>query len=72
MALYYHVTFHDLQASNHLTMFPGPSAFLKQEIENRLSPRGPTNICCSTATTFGPTFIRWMSSGSCGTPVRLM
>jgi hypothetical protein len=31
--IYYHVTFHDLQASNHLTMFPGPSAFLKQEIE---------------------------------------
>jgi hypothetical protein len=31
--LYYHVTFHDLQASNHLTMYPGPASFLKQEIE---------------------------------------
>ncbi|QGQ96076.1 hypothetical protein EHS13_14915 [Paenibacillus psychroresistens] len=31
--LYYHVTFHDLQASNHLTMYPGSSEFLKQEIE---------------------------------------
>ncbi|WP_243734892.1 glycosyl hydrolase 115 family protein [Paenibacillus turpanensis] len=31
--LYYHVTFHDLQASNHLTMFPGPSSFMKKEIE---------------------------------------
>jgi hypothetical protein len=31
--LYYHVTFHDLQASNHLTMYPGSGAFLKQEIE---------------------------------------
>lgn len=31
--LYYHVTFHDLQASNHLTMFPGSASFLKQEIE---------------------------------------
>ncbi|MCG7216276.1 glycosyl hydrolase 115 family protein [Paenibacillus mucilaginosus] len=32
--LYYHVTFHDLQASNHLTMFPGPASFLKREIES--------------------------------------
>lgn len=31
--LYYHVTFHDLQASNHLTMFPGSADFLKREIE---------------------------------------
>ncbi|OZQ77451.1 hypothetical protein CA596_07300 [Paenibacillus odorifer] len=31
--IYYHVTFHDLQASNHLTMYPGPAAFLKQEVE---------------------------------------
>lgn len=31
--LYYHVTFHDLQASNHLTMYPGSATFLKQEIE---------------------------------------
>ncbi|WP_336773737.1 glycosyl hydrolase 115 family protein [Paenibacillus sp. MMO-58] len=32
--VYYHVTFHDLQASNHLTLYPGPAGFLKQEIEN--------------------------------------
>lgn len=31
--LYYHVTFHDLQASNHLTMFPGAAGFLRQELE---------------------------------------
>lgn len=31
--LYYHTTFHDLQASNHLTLFPGSASFLKQEIE---------------------------------------
>ena len=31
--IYYHVTFHDLQASNHLTMFPGAAGFLKQELE---------------------------------------
>ena len=31
--LYYHVTFHDLQASNHLTRYPGSASFLKQEIE---------------------------------------
>ncbi|OXM83351.1 hypothetical protein CF651_26645 [Paenibacillus rigui] len=31
--IYYHVTFHDLQASNHLTMFPGSAAFIRQEVE---------------------------------------
>lgn len=31
--IYYHVTFHDLQASNHLTMFQNSVAFIKQEIE---------------------------------------
>lgn len=31
--VYYHVTFHDLQASNHLTLFPGPASFLKEELE---------------------------------------
>lgn len=30
--LYYHVTFHDLQASNHLTMFPSPVELIKQEL----------------------------------------
>lgn len=37
--VYYHVTFHDLQASNHLTMFPGSADFLKQEIEASFASR---------------------------------
>jgi hypothetical protein len=32
--IYYHVTFHDLQASNHLTMFQGSAAFVKGEVES--------------------------------------
>ncbi|WP_268893672.1 glycosyl hydrolase 115 family protein [Paenibacillus puerhi] len=35
--IYYHLTFHDLQASNHLTMFPGSAGFLKQEVESALA-----------------------------------
>lgn len=31
--IYYHITFHDLQASNHLTMFPCPPELLKEEVE---------------------------------------
>lgn len=31
--IYYHVTFHDLQASNHLTMFPSPPELIKEEVE---------------------------------------
>ena len=31
--IYYHITFHDLQASNHLTMFPSPPELIKQELE---------------------------------------
>ena len=31
--VYYHVTFHDLQASNHLTLFPSPAGFIQQELE---------------------------------------
>lgn len=31
--IYYHVTFHDLQASNHLTMFPSSAAFIAEEVE---------------------------------------
>ncbi|MBY0144424.1 glycosyl hydrolase 115 family protein [Neobacillus niacini] len=31
--LYYHITFHDLQASNHLTMFPSPPELIKEELE---------------------------------------
>lgn len=30
--LYYHVTFHDLQASNHLTMFPSSSELIADEL----------------------------------------
>ena len=31
--IYYHITFHDLQASNHLTMFPCPPDLIKEEVE---------------------------------------
>ncbi|MDQ0875234.1 hypothetical protein QFZ77_003893 [Paenibacillus sp. V4I3] len=34
--IYYHVTFHDLQASNHLTMFPGSASFIKEEVEQAI------------------------------------
>ncbi|WP_226671190.1 glycosyl hydrolase 115 family protein [Metabacillus litoralis] len=34
--IYYHVTFHDLQASNHLTMFPSPPDLIKEEVEKAL------------------------------------
>lgn len=32
--LYYHITFHDLQASNHLTMFPSDPVMVKDELMN--------------------------------------
>ncbi|GGO07533.1 hypothetical protein GCM10010969_36050 [Saccharibacillus kuerlensis] len=35
--LYYHITFHDLQASNHLTMYTGSAEFLKKELETAFS-----------------------------------
>lgn len=31
--IYYHVTFHDLQASNHLTMFPSSPLLIKEELQ---------------------------------------
>ncbi|KKI89488.1 hypothetical protein WQ54_26715 [Bacillus sp. SA1-12] len=31
--MYYHITFHDLQASNHFTMFPSPLELIKEEVE---------------------------------------
>ncbi|MDQ8737903.1 glycosyl hydrolase 115 family protein [Paenibacillus sp. LHD-38] len=31
--IYYHVTFHDLQASNHLALFPSPTSFIRDELE---------------------------------------
>ncbi|WP_019909158.1 glycosyl hydrolase 115 family protein [Paenibacillus sp. HW567] len=31
--VYYHVTFHDLQASNHLTLFPAPAGLIVEELE---------------------------------------
>lgn len=37
--LYYHVTFHDLQASNHLTMFPGPADLIRRELEAAFDAR---------------------------------
>lgn len=35
--VYYHVTFHDLQASNHLTMFPSPAELIAEELEKAFS-----------------------------------
>ncbi|MHA6530407.1 glycosyl hydrolase 115 family protein [Paenibacillus sp. BAC0078] len=32
--VYYHVTFHDLQASNHLTLFPAPAGLIVDELED--------------------------------------
>lgn len=32
--VYYHVTFHDLQASNHLTMLPSPVELIVEELES--------------------------------------
>lgn len=34
--IYYHITFHDLQASNHLTMFPSSPELIKEEVEKAL------------------------------------
>ncbi|MFC6545090.1 glycosyl hydrolase 115 family protein [Cohnella cellulosilytica] len=34
--IYYHVTFHDLQASNHLTLFPSPAGLIRDELEAAL------------------------------------
>jgi hypothetical protein len=34
--VYYHCSFHDLQASNHLTMSPNPAEFLAAELGNAL------------------------------------
>jgi hypothetical protein len=34
--IYYHCSFHDLQASNHLTMCPNPAEFLASELEKTL------------------------------------
>ncbi|WP_317890708.1 glycosyl hydrolase 115 family protein [Paenibacillus arenilitoris] len=31
--IYYHVTFHDLQASNHLTMFPADAELIRGEVD---------------------------------------
>lgn len=35
--VYYHVTFHDLQASNHLTMFPSKPKLIAEELEQAFS-----------------------------------
>lgn len=37
--IYYHVTFYDLQASNHLTMFPNSLAFMKDELVDAFNHR---------------------------------
>lgn len=38
--LYYHITFHDLQASNHLTMLPLSPQFIKNELEQAFKSKG--------------------------------
>ncbi|GAE31197.1 glycosyl hydrolase 115 family protein [Alkalihalobacillus hemicellulosilyticus] len=38
--IYYHVTFHDLQASNHLTMFPNEPTLIVQELEEVFATGG--------------------------------
>ncbi|WP_117170015.1 glycosyl hydrolase 115 family protein [Paraliobacillus sediminis] len=35
--IYYHITFHDLQASNHLTMFPSSSELIRDELVSAFS-----------------------------------
>lgn len=34
--IYYHVSFYDLQAANHMTMLPNPPSFVKKELEEVL------------------------------------
>ena len=34
--IYYHVSFYDLQAANHITMLPNSPEFVKQELQNAL------------------------------------
>lgn len=38
--IYYHVSFYDLQAANHITMFPNSVEFLNQELDNVLHNGG--------------------------------
>ncbi|MDQ0063047.1 glycosyl hydrolase 115 family protein [Paenibacillus harenae] len=37
--IYYHVTFHDLQASNHLSLFPAPAKLITDEVMNSFRAR---------------------------------
>lgn len=37
--LYYHVTFHDLQASNHLTMYPSSASLIADELQQAFDAR---------------------------------
>lgn len=41
--IYYHVTFYDLQASNHLTMLPNDTSFVNEEFGQAFD-RGMTEI----------------------------
>lgn len=38
--IYYHVSFYDLQAANHMTMLPNPPEFVKQELQQVLDQGG--------------------------------
>jgi hypothetical protein len=42
--LYYHITFHDLQASNHLTMFPSSPDLVKNELSKAFDAQADTYL----------------------------
>ncbi|WP_160720753.1 glycosyl hydrolase 115 family protein [Bacillus sp. USDA818B3_A] len=42
--IYYHITFHDLQASNHLTMFPSPPEMIIEEVEKAFEARADSYL----------------------------
>ena len=56
--IYYHVTFHDLQASNHLALFPAPADLIKERLRRRSGSEQRITYS-SIAATSGRTSIRW-------------
>jgi len=42
--IYYHITFHDLQASNHLTMYPSPPEMIIEEVEKAFEARADSYL----------------------------
>lgn len=45
--LYYHVTFHDLQASNHLTMLPNPPSLVASELQKAFESGADEYLICN-------------------------